>query len=207
LGEYSVFDVGRAAPATGGPARAPAWLRLLGRLPLLLLTLLPAIAGAQAQPAPTEASVRAAFVYQFGNYVEWPAAVLGEPGTPFVIAVLGDEEVLHELGQITSGRRIAGRQVEVRAATSADELGQAAVVYVGEDAAGQLPAIAERARVRPMLVVSASAVDLEQGGMIGFALSAGRLRFDVSLDALQASGLKVSSRLLAVARHVSGSPQ
>lgn len=196
-----MFDVGRAAPATR--ARVPAWLRLLP----LLLALLPAIAGAQAQPAPTEASVRAAFVYQFGNYVDWPAAVLGEPGTPFVIAVLGDEEVLRELGQITSGRRIAGRQVVVTAATSASDLGQAAVVYVGQDAAGQLPAIAERARVRPMLVVSASAEDLAQGGMIGFALSAGRLRFDVSLDALQASGLKVSSRLLAVARQVSGDPQ
>lgn len=196
-----MFDVGRAAPATR--ARVPAWLRLLP----LLLALLPAIAGAQAQPAPTEASVRAAFVYQFGNYVDWPAAVLGEPGTPFVIAVLGDEEVLRELGQITSGRRIAGRQVVVTAATSASDLGQAAVVYVGQDAAGQLPAIAERARVRPMLVVSASAEDLARGGMIGFALSAGRLRFDVSLDALQASGLKVSSRLLAVARQVSGDPQ
>jgi len=173
-----------------------------------LLALLPCtVALAQAPGTAPEASVRAAFLYQFGNYVEWPADVLGPGRQPFLLAVLGGADVRRELEILTRGRALAGHPVQVAEVDAAESLGRPAIVYVGEAAADRLPAVVELARERQMLVVCARAEWLDQGCMVGFALAGGRLRFDVSLDALDAAGLKVSSRLLAVARRVEGRPR
>lgn len=162
---------------------------------------------AQAPAAASEASVRAAFLYQFGNYVDWSPGVLGAARQPFTIAVLGADDVRRELERITRGRSMAGHPLRVADAATGESLDGAAVVYVGESAADRLPAIAALARERPLLVVCATAEALDQGCMVGFVVSDSRLRFDVSLDALDAAGLKVSSRLLAVARSVTGKPR
>lgn len=203
FGETAIsgFDMERAAPGNRCVPSRWAWLCLL----LALLHGTAAVAATADQAS--EAGVRAAFLYQFGNYVDWPEGALGAAHEPFVIAVLGADDVQHELERITRGRRLAGHPVQVVSAVSAESPSAPAVVYVGDAAADQLPTIMALARTRPMLVVCASAEALDQGCMIGFALASSRLRFDVSLRALDAAGLRVSSRLLAVARSVVGKPR
>ena len=157
-------------------------------------------AGAQEREA-QEHEVKAAFLFKFPAFVEWPAKP--PPGTPFVIAVVGAPQVAAELRSLARGRTHEGRPIEVREA----EGGQAGahLVFVGREAAARLPALARALAGAPVLLVSEAPGALEQGSMINFNVSEdGRVRFDVALDSAEAARLRISARLLAVARQVRG---
>ena len=158
-------------------------------------------AGAQERQA-EEHAVKAAFLFKFPAFVEWP----NRPGpeVPFVIAVVGAEDVAEELRTLASGRTHNGREIQVRVASDAQGGSGAHMVYVGRAAAARLPALVRALAGAPVLVVTESAGALEQGSMINFVLADGRVRFDVAMDAAEATRLRISSRLLAVARSVRG---
>lgn len=156
---------------------------------------------APAQEA-QEHEVKAAFLYKFPAFVEWPSKP--GPGAPFIIAVVGAEDVAEELRRLTRGRTHEGRSIEVREPDDAQALNGAHMVFVGRGAAAKLPLIARSLAGTPVLLVTESPGALDQGGMINFVLSDARMRFDVALDTAEASRLRVSARLLAVARTVRG---
>lgn len=159
-----------------------------------------------AQGIPTEAEralerrVKAAFLFRFTEYVTWPDSAFARPESPFVIAVAGREAMVEELRQITAGRSVAGRSVEVRRALDNDAAG-AHLVFVSD---------AERARLRDWmrtaprhaLVVTESDGALVAGSVINFLIVEGRVRFEISLDSAERRGLRMSSRLLTVAQSV-----
>jgi hypothetical protein len=172
----------------------------------LLLVLAVALGTAPAARAQErqaeEHEVKAAFLFKFPAFVEWPAKP--GPEVPFVVAVVGAEEVAGQLRTLARGRTHDGRQIEVRDAADPQAIAGAHVVYVGRAAAARLPAIARALGGAPVLVVSESAGALEQGSMINFVLADGRVRFDVALDSAETARLRISPRLLAVARSVRG---
>ena len=181
-------------------------MRALRGLGLLLLWL--ACCGASpasGEPVPTLAAIKAAFLFQFGNYTDWPRGSFPAEDAPLVIAVAGDADVARELSAIVRGRTVLGRRVDVRRiedpADAQAALG-AHIVYVGPEAAGLLRSL----EGRPSLLVTGPARGLPPGSMIHFVIDDSRLRFDVSLEATAAAGLRISSRLLGVARRVSGTP-
>jgi len=164
---------------------------------LVLLVLIPAAVAQQAQ----EHEVKAAFLFKFPAFVEWPDGTA--PGRPFVIAVAGAPDVAAELARIAEGRQIHGRAVRVRALGEGESAAGVQVLFVGRDS----PRLRELARAlagAPTLIVSEAPAGLEQGAMINFVPSEGRVRFDVAPAAAERSGLRLSSRLLAVAQSVRG---
>jgi hypothetical protein len=152
---------------------------------------------------PLERSVKAAFLYKFLGYVEWPA---GQSGAgPLVIGVAGADDIAGALAQSVQDKLVNGRQVMVRRVADADALAGVHLLFIGAAEAGRLERWLRPAHARSILTVTESE-EAARGGIINFVPMDGRIRFDVSLEAAERSNLKLSSRMLSVARLVHRGP-
>jgi hypothetical protein len=167
--------------------------------------LLGGAARAQAQGLGTvrESAVKAAFLYKFGNFVEWPAEAFGSPAAALVIGVFGDDAVASELEQITGGRVVEGHPVRVLRVRDRQDLVPMHILYAGGPREGRSRELLAAAR-GPVLTVADGPIGGEPGPVLFFTRDEGRVRFGASLSAAAARRLKLSSRLLAVAQHVEG---
>lgn len=158
----------------------------------------------RAADVPLAASVKAAYLYKFLSYVEWPPAAFGTSDQAIVIGVCGSDEVLTELRDLITGRVAQGRPLQARRIAEGDSLDGVHLLFLGRlPGPTQEPWLA-RWRERPVLVVSDAPQALGAVGTINFLLVGGRVRFEVSLPAAERSGLKLSSRMLGVAERVVG---
>ena len=153
-----------------------------------------------------EQRVKAAFLYQFAGYVEWPPNAFAQAATPITIAVLGADTLAAELSQVVTGRTVGGRSVVVRRVKPGDPLAGVHILFIGRAEATRLSQLAQSAQPRAILTVTESDGALAQGSMINFVLVDRRVRFEVALDSAEKGGLKLSSRLLAVAQQVRTGP-
>jgi hypothetical protein len=158
---------------------------------------------AQAQRAGgvSEAAVKAAFVCKFAAYVEWPPQAFDQPGNPIVIGVLASVPMADEVAHAARGQTIGGRPLAVRRLGPADSLAGLHVLYVARTHAARLPETLAAARAGPVLTVTESN-DGEATGMINFVVVDNKVRFDVAPHVAEASDLRVSARMLGVARRV-----
>jgi hypothetical protein len=163
-----------------------------------------AIGTANAQA--TETQVKAAYLYKFLAFVEWPLQTFTRPDSPIVIGVLGGQAISEELALLTAGRQVEGRPVQVRRLSSDTVPADVHVLFVGADAADRLGKLAAASKDRPLLIVSESQEGLLHGGAINFVLAEDRVRFEVALQPIESRGLRVSARLLAVAHRVKANP-
>ena len=166
---------------------------------LLQAVVPPAPAGAQQQVYSAE-RVKAAFLYHFSTYVNWPPTA--ESGDTFTIAVLGADRVAAELEQFLPGHTIQGRPMQVRRLRSLTDLSGDEVLYIGADEDEELSAHLAAVASRPLLVVTDTPDGLREGAMINFRIVDDRVRFEISLRAAQDAGLEMSSRLLSAAMSV-----
>lgn len=181
-------------------------LRRLG-LPLLLAAALSSQAltspRADAQPATAaEYQVKAAFLVKFGSYVEWPALAFDHRDSPFVIAVAAQDGVAEEVERAAASATVDGHPVQVRRVDRLDGGLQAHLLFIDRSRSGQLADTLGQVRGRPLLVVTESEQALALGGMINFVIVENKVRFDIALAPAEASQLRISARLLAVARRV-----
>lgn len=165
----------------------------------LLVALQPQPAFAQEQVYSAE-RVKAAFLYHFSTYVNWPTAV--DADDTFSIAVLGAPRVATELEQFLPGHTIQGRPMQVNRLRSLDDLGGDEVLYIGAAENAGLRDHLEEVASRPLLVVTDTPDGLRGGAMINFRIVDDRVRFEISLRAAQGAGLELSSRLLSAAMSV-----
>jgi YfiR/HmsC-like len=161
--------------------------------------LLAATASAAAQEA-LEASVKAAYVYKFLAYVDWPPGSFPSAEAPQVIGVMRADAVQADLDRLVAGRRVNGRPLVTRKIVPGDSLEGVHVLYVGRAArvASAVPMVGNR----PILVITDVPTGLAEGGALNFVLVDGRVRFEASPRAADRLGLRLSSRLLAVAERV-----
>jgi hypothetical protein len=144
--------------------------------------------------------VKAAFLYHFGTYVQWPTQAA--PTDPITIAVLGDAAVAAQLARFLPGRRIEGRPVVARTIARIEELADDELLFIGSAHNAALDEITASIAMRPVLIVTDSPDGLEQGGMVNFQQVDERLRFEISLPRAEEAGLVLSSRLLSAALRV-----
>jgi hypothetical protein len=164
-----------------------------------------ALVGAQtalAQGSPQEHEVKAAFLFKFLTFVEWPPEAFQRSDSPYVVGVHGGEDVVSELRQLVPGRTVNGRPVAVRRLQPGEPLSGVHVVFVPRNEAAGLALIVKAAQSQPLLIVTESDGALEEGSMINFLVANGRVRFEVALDSAERSRLRISSRMLAVAQNV-----
>ena len=160
------------------------------------------ICRAQSDRPNDEAQVKAAYLYKLAGYVEWPEGALGEADAPFTIGVLGADPIADELAQIVSGRKIHARAITVRRLKAGDGLDGLAILFVGKAETARLKPLLGSLQSHSVLVVTEDEGGLALGGMINFLLVDRRVRFEVSLESAEKRGLRLSSRMLAVAQKV-----
>jgi hypothetical protein len=152
--------------------------------------------------AASAASVKAAYLYKMLGYVDWPPASFAQDDAPQVIGVLGDDAVYAELLQIVAGRRVNSRAVVARRLVAGDAVDDLHELFVGRGASANLAGWLPGLRGRPVLVVTDAPSGLTESSVLNFVLVDGHVRFEASIPAAERSGLKLSSRLLAVAERV-----
>lgn len=182
-------------------------LRLAARAvaPMLALVLAaPLVRAALPAGGPVlpERSIKAAFLYKFLGYAEFPASAFADANAPLVIGVASADELAADLARIVAGRAVQGRPVVVRPLREADPLAGVHLLFIGGDDAARLRAALRAIGTMPTLVVTESQQGLQQGSVINFRIVEERVRFDVSLEAADRNSVKLSSRLLTVANHV-----
>jgi hypothetical protein len=150
----------------------------------------------------TEATVKAAFLYKFAGYVDWPASAFPASDATFVFGVVGNDEVAAELAKVAAGRQIGAHPVVVKRLREGEPLRGIHVIFVGRSAADRLATLIRAAQLPALLIVTETERGLEAGSAINFVVAEDRVGFEVSLDAAERNGLKISSRMLAVARRV-----
>lgn len=165
------------------------------RLAAVALILLSGAASGQVR----EHEVKAAFLFKFPSFVEWSEKAFTAPGAPLKIGVMAADEVLAELQNMASGRLVQGRSLIVRRVLEEENVSDLHVLFVGRGASAVIPKLRQ---IPNLLVVSESDGALEQGSVINFVRSQGRVRFEVALDSAERHELRISSRMLAVARSV-----
>lgn len=149
-------------------------------------------------------AVKAAYLFRFAQYVEWPPLAAD---APFVIAVSGAEDVAAHLERLLPGMSVNGHRAIVRRVTRPQELDGVHILFVGAKAFARTRALRSRAIERPILVVTENELGLDGGGVINFIEVDRNLRFEISLIAADRSGLKINSQLLSVAARIERRPQ
>lgn len=185
--------------------RFPSLYQLMRRLlAVCLLGTAVAMAGAHAAPPPTalERSVKAAFLYKFLAYTEYPANAFSDPNAPVVIGVAGSDDMAAELARVVNGRTVFGRAVAVRNVRDGDPLSGIHLLFIGGGDNARAARFSRATQQLPVLVVTESDNGPLPGCIINFRVVEDRVRFDVWLDAAERNNVKLSSRLLTVAHQV-----
>ncbi len=173
--------------------------RTLGIRLLLAVTLIPCSGRSDAPEAPGEYQVKAAFLYNFAKFVEWPPEP-GERKGPLAICVIGQDPFEGSLERVTQGKTIDDRRIVIRRVS--EEIGPARscqVLFVSLSEAARMVDIVKGLRDSSVLTVSEIGRFCQSGGVIGFAMEGQRVRFRINVQAAARANLKISSKLLQLA--------
>ena len=162
------------------------------------------VCSAQTERVAQEDQVKAAYLYKFLGFVDWPASAFEGAQSPFVIGVSGADSLADELMPMVANRSTNGRSIVTRKLSAGTPLAGLNVLFIGRQAAPRSAALIAAAKELPILIVTDSDEAFAGGGAINFVLVDNKVRFDVSLRANEGNGLKISSRLLGVARRIQG---
>lgn len=152
--------------------------------------------------APTEYEVKAAYLYNFGRFVEWPPTAPSANANSFQLCVLGKDPFGPALYKTIAGESIGGKYVVAKQVSSPQDAGDCREVFISASEDGQLAAILPALDEARTLTVSDMPQFVQRGGMIEFVSQSNRIRFQVNLTAAQHAGLTLSSQLLKVATKV-----
>jgi hypothetical protein len=172
-----------------------------GRLAALLAALL-STGAAAAGPQSSEEDVKAAFLLNFARFVEWPPAAFPQPDSPFVISVLGKGGLGEPLDRALKGKTHNGRAFLVRRSENPAELLGSHLVFVADSEKERWAEHLASFKGRPTLLVGDSSGFAASGGAVNFTLEDRKVRIEINPAAAARSDLKISSKLLTVARVV-----
>lgn len=172
-------------------------------LPLLLL-LTTACLGAQAQEAPLMRQVKAAYLYKFASFVEWPEGSFVRPDSPLVIGVMGADALADQLEQTVAGHSANGRPLQVKKLRKTDAPGSVHILFLGALDKASLQEVIAATRNQPLLTVSDNEEAHAMGSIVNFVLADDRLRFEVALKPAALARIRISARMLSAALKVQG---
>lgn len=182
------------APADNPERRRPQrWRRVGAALAVAL-----GAASVVAAEALTEAQVKAAYVYNFVKYVEWPAGAFATAQSPVVLCVAAGDGLRGALAAI-DGKQAQGRALQLRRAVRPDEFRSCHILFVPESEERVAGELLRKAGSLPVLTVGEHDGFAAAGGVIGFVVRDDRVQFEINPDAAARADLKVSSRLLQLA--------
>lgn len=146
--------------------------------------------------------LKAAFIFQFTNFVEWPEGTFEDNSSPFVIGVVGNDTVKDIIESAVRRKLIAGRKVSVRSFSGASDMSSCQIIFVDKSEGRSTLDIVDRYMDQPILTISDSDRFTKLGGIIRLYQEASKLRIEINIDAAERAKLKISSKLLSLGRVV-----
>ena len=168
----------------------------------VLLALAAAPVRAQAPAAPTEYQVKAVFLFNFSQFVDWPAAAFADGRAPLVIGVLGSDPFGATLDEIVRGETVNGRPLAVRRYQSVEQIDVCHILFIERSQSERLDAVLAALKGRNVLTVGDFEGFARRGGMIRFMTVGNKIRLRINLAAAQEAKVTISSKLLRPAEIV-----
>ncbi len=192
---YAHAAQGHATPAVG------LWLLVLA---ICVACSQPAMAQQVQQSAINrEYMIKSAYLYNFGRYVRWPAGSFQNAQSPLVIGVLGSNPFGNTLEIIAGQKRVEGRRIVVQNFESIDQYTRCHILFIVRSVdEEELVEVIERLSNSHVLLVGESPSFTRLGGVISFFVEQNKVRFEISVEAAKREGLKISSKLLSLAKLV-----
>jgi hypothetical protein len=172
---------------------------------LLAVLLLQLAVGAHAQISRGD-QIKAAFVYNFTKFIEWPSTSFTDVNAAFVIGVLGDSRMAAVLDEVVRNRKINGRPIIVRTVESAADAASTNVLFVSATESSRWTQVQAAIETRPVVTVGESPEFARGGGTINFLVEDDKLRFIINMTAAERSGVKISAQLQKLAAAVQRVP-
>lgn len=169
---------------------------------ILLHTFTPGVATGQ-QDSAGEYELKAAMLYNLTRFVEWPTSAYADAQAPTVLCILGRDPFGDSLSSLASNPVAGGRAVQIRHISNGREIRACHVVYISSSERKNMAQVLSTLKGASVLTVGETAQFAARGGMIQFSLEEKQVRFEVNLDAASQADMKISSRLLVLARIVS----
>ena len=160
--------------------------------------LLGAAQGRASSPS-REYELKAIFLFNFSQFVSWPASTLGGGDSPFVVGVLGSDPFGDYLDATVAGERVGGHPMVVRRYRRVEDVAGCQVLFVSSSEDGNLDQILARISGQTVLTVGDAPDFSRRGGMVRFVTEQGRIRLRIDVQAARSAGLTISSKLLRAA--------
>ena len=177
--------------------RPRVWLLWLGLAMALL-----AVESPCARAAPSEYQVKAVFLFNFAQFVDWPAEAFPHPDTPFVIGVLGPDPFGPQLDEVVRGETVNKRTLVVERYRSVAEIRNCNILFIGSTEGEHLDEILTALKGRSILTVGDANPGGQRGVMIQLVNENNRIRLRINVAAAKAGNLTISSKLLRPAEIV-----
>lgn len=172
-------------------------IRVMAGIVVVGLALCPGLVAAGG--VRSEVEVKAAFLFHFSRYVQWPEARFETTTSPIVVGVLGDPEFYEVMVSTTREKRVDNRQLRIEKLGSSDDASRCHILFIGRSRKDSLAKIADDLRDTAVFAVSDAEGYVDLGGIVNFVMSDNKIRFEINDRVARESGLVVSSRLLRLA--------
>lgn len=196
----SVKDGGTVDRYRRGPIHG---LQIAGVFAFLLIVA--AAATAQA-PALTETQIKAGFLFNFTKFVEWPADSFSSASSPIILGIMGEDEFGELLDRAAAGKIINGRVVMVKRFKEEGTLQACNILFISASEEKHLARIVQKLKGTTVLTVGEAVGFAQLGGIINFSTEGNRVRLEINLEAAARARLKISAKVIAVARLVTDTP-
>ena len=183
--------------------RGPRRLRLTCCIGALIAVFATSTKDVVSQVSATEDQIKAAYLFNFAKFVEWPAEAFATSDSSMNFCVLGQSQTGDEMETLVHGKTINSRAIKVRRLGKAEEIKDCHLIFVAAGNGKQLQQLLQAAKGKPVLLVGEAPGFARSGGMIDFVTESGRVLFEVNPSTAEEAHLKISSKLLALARIVS----
>jgi hypothetical protein len=150
----------------------------------------------------TEYQIKAAYLFNFLKFVEWPQDSPADPQAKWVIGIVGESPISGDLSRLAEGKNVLGRDLQVRKFQAADNLRACNILFISESERKHLPAILAALRGSSVMTVADMDKFIESGGMVQLDMEDAHVRVTIAVGAVDRAHLKVSSKLLALAHAV-----
>jgi hypothetical protein len=164
---------------------------------------------AQNTSGSAEYLIKAGFIYNFANLVQWPSSSFAQPDSPIVIVILGEDHFGTTLDRALEGKKVNARSFVIKRAKSISELQRALgpqkdcqILFVSSSEMPHLTDAIQMLKGVPVLTIGETPGFARNGGIINLILEDNKVRFEVNVAAAKEADLNISSRLLALARIV-----
>jgi hypothetical protein len=155
----------------------------------------------------TESEIKAGFLYNFTKFVEWPTETFANPTAPFVVGVIGANPFGDLLTGAAAGKTVDGRAVLIKQFSHEENFAGCQILFVSSSETKRTAQILEKLNGASVLSVGEGDAFTQAGGMIAFIIEGNKVRLAINLEAAVAARIKISAKVIAVARLVGRQPQ